>query len=95
MQLAFEQLSDSLDASLIQEWTEQERVAMEKRGEHLRIYDVKSKKCALLALTFPTLMILIYVSTDTHGNPPEIIGNRSAAGKPIWDGFRSHGRPCH
>jgi len=80
---------------LIQEWTEQERVAMEKRGEHLRIYDVKSKKCALLALTFPTLMILIYVSTDACGNPPEIVGNRNAAGKPIWDGFRSHGRPRH
>ena len=41
----FEQLSDSLDASLIQEWTAQERVAMEKRGEHLNIYQVRLDKC--------------------------------------------------
>jgi len=41
----FEQLSDSLDASLIAEWTAQERVAMEKRGEHLNIYQVRLEKC--------------------------------------------------
>jgi hypothetical protein len=41
----FEQLSDSLDASLVQEWTAQERVAMEKRGDHLNIYQVRLEKC--------------------------------------------------
>ena len=41
----FEQLSDSLDASLIQEWTAQERIAMEKHGEHLNIYQVRLDKC--------------------------------------------------
>ena len=41
---AFEQLSDSLEASFIQEWTVQECVAMEERGEHLRIYVVSSEK---------------------------------------------------
>jgi hypothetical protein len=42
---AFEQLSDSLDASLVQEWTAQERVAMERRGDHLKVYVVQSDKC--------------------------------------------------
>ena len=42
---AFEQLTECLDAGLVQEWTEQERVAMEQRGDHLKIYDVASQKC--------------------------------------------------
>jgi len=42
---AFEQLTECLDAGLVQEWTEQERVAMEQRGDHLKIYEVASKKC--------------------------------------------------
>src|SRR5882762_9133356 len=33
---AFEQLSNCLEVSLIQEWTEQECVAMEERGDHLK-----------------------------------------------------------
>jgi hypothetical protein len=41
----FEQLSHSLDASLVQEWTVQERVAMEKCGDHLNIYQVRMEKC--------------------------------------------------
>jgi len=41
----FEQLSDSLDASLVQEWTAEEHVAMEKRGDHLNIYQVRLEKC--------------------------------------------------
>jgi hypothetical protein len=43
-QLAFEQLSDQLDASLVREWTHQECVAMEKCGDALHIYDVISHK---------------------------------------------------
>jgi hypothetical protein len=42
---AFEQLTECLDAGLVQEWTEQERVAMEQRGDHLKIYEVASRKC--------------------------------------------------
>ena len=38
MRPIFEQLSDSLDASLVQEWTAQERVAMEEHGDRLNIY---------------------------------------------------------
>jgi hypothetical protein len=30
---------------LIEEWTNQERVAMEKRGDHLNIYNVATDKC--------------------------------------------------
>jgi hypothetical protein len=42
---AFEQLTKCLDAGLVQEWTEEERVAMEQCGDHLKIYEVASKKC--------------------------------------------------
>jgi hypothetical protein len=42
---AFEQLTDCLEVSLVQEWTAQERVAMDKRGDHLKIYEVTSEKC--------------------------------------------------
>ena len=54
---AFEQLSDCLETSLVAEWTKQERVAMEKRGDHLKIYDVASEKC--MAIPLPLLGILI------------------------------------
>ena len=42
---AFEQLTECLDASLVRDWIEQERVAMEQRGDHLKIYEVVSTKC--------------------------------------------------
>jgi len=42
---AFEQLTDCLEAELVQEWTAQERVAMQHRGDHLKIYEVASEKC--------------------------------------------------
>ena len=38
--LVFDQLTQRLEASLIEEWTAQERVTMEQRGERLKIYDV-------------------------------------------------------
>jgi len=41
---AIEQLTECLDASLVQEWTEQERVAMEQRGDLLKIYHIASEK---------------------------------------------------
>jgi hypothetical protein len=44
MRPTFEQLSDSLDPSLVQEWTAQERIAMKERGDHLNIYQVKLEK---------------------------------------------------
>ena len=47
---AFEQLSGSLDASLVQEWTHQEHIAMEKRGDYLKAYVVQSDKCKKYAL---------------------------------------------
>ena len=42
---AFEQLTECLDAWLVQEWTEQECVAVEQHGDNLEIYEVASKKC--------------------------------------------------
>ena len=44
-QPAFEQLTDCLEAELIEEWTVQECVAMEHRSDHLKIYEVASEKC--------------------------------------------------
>ena len=42
MKLAFDQLTQRLEASSIEEWTTQEHIAMEQRGELLKIYDVVS-----------------------------------------------------
>ncbi|KIM74284.1 hypothetical protein PILCRDRAFT_14546 [Piloderma croceum F 1598] len=48
MKPAFEQLTKCLDASLVRGWTEQERVAMEQCGDHLKIYEVVAKKLPTL-----------------------------------------------
>jgi hypothetical protein len=42
---AFEELTDCLDASLIDSWTEQERAALDERGDSLNIYVTASTKC--------------------------------------------------
>ena len=41
----FEQLTECLEPSLVQEWTAQECVAMEQRGDRLKIYEVNSEPC--------------------------------------------------
>ncbi|KAI0245917.1 hypothetical protein BJV78DRAFT_1286968 [Lactifluus subvellereus] len=46
---AFEQLTECLEPSLVQEWTAQERVAMENRGDHLKIYEATLDKLPTLA----------------------------------------------
>ena len=40
----FEQLSQSIDEQSLWEWSRQERVAMEQRGDHLKIYEIAAKK---------------------------------------------------
>ena len=42
--LVFDGLTARLDAPLVQEWTAQERMAMEQRGDSLKIYEVASEK---------------------------------------------------
>ena len=42
--LAFDQLTECLEASFIEEWTSQECVAMEQCGDQLKIYDVIAEK---------------------------------------------------
>ena len=42
--LVFDGLMARLDAPLVQEWTAQERMAMEQRGDSLKIYEVASEK---------------------------------------------------
>ena len=41
---AYEDLTDHLDKAWIDKWTRQERIAMENRGEDLKIYMVASEK---------------------------------------------------
>jgi hypothetical protein len=78
---AFEQLTECLDAALVRDWTEQERVAMEKRGDYLKIYEVVSTKCKRclnsssdtdhLCLPVPTLAEIRLKLSETevqHGN---------------------------
>jgi hypothetical protein len=50
MEAAFEQLTNSLDPALIEEWTNQERVAMERCGDHLNIFTVSLDKCGSILL---------------------------------------------
>ena len=40
--LAFDQLTQCLEASLIDEWTSQEQIAINQRGDQLNIYNVIS-----------------------------------------------------
>src|ERR1700677_3213493 len=87
---AFEQLTDCLDASLVQEWTEQEHVAMEQRGDHLKIYQVASEKCGELPLFLLGYRSLIQFSTNNGGNTLEVVRNGSSARKPFWCSFRAN-----
>lgn len=41
---AYEDLTNRLDKAWIDKWTRQERIAMENRGEDLKIYMVASEK---------------------------------------------------
>lgn len=41
---AYEDLTDRLDKAWIDKWTRQEQIAMENRGEDLKIYMVASEK---------------------------------------------------
>lgn len=45
---AYEDLTDRLDKAWIDKWTRQERIAMENRGEDLKIYMVTSEKSKIL-----------------------------------------------
>jgi hypothetical protein len=42
--VAFEELNASVDEAQLQKWREEESMAMESRGEYLRIYDVRTEK---------------------------------------------------
>jgi hypothetical protein len=42
--LVYDGLADSLDAQSVREWKQQERQAMEERGDLLQIYDLKLEK---------------------------------------------------
>ena len=56
----FQQLTECLDPSSIQEWTAQEQIAMEQRGDHLKIYEVKLEKC--MGLLYPHFALLNLMS---------------------------------
>src|ERR1700683_5089186 len=92
---AFEQLTNCLDVSLVQEWTEQECVAMEQRGDHLKIYQVASAKHGELPLFLLGYRSLIQFSTNASGNTLEVVGNGSSARKPFRCSFRANRGPLH
>jgi hypothetical protein len=73
---------------LISEWTEQERVAMEKRGDSLNIFTVSSDKCR--TFYYSAFSVLTCCSTYSGGNKVEVVGNGSPAGQSIGFGIRSH-----
>ena len=77
-QSAFEQLTDCLDDSLIEEWTNQKRVAMEKRGDHLKIFTVTSDK--RMIFHHSAVSLLICLSTYAGGHTAEVDGRRGSAG---------------
>jgi hypothetical protein len=90
---AFEQLTDCLDPTWIQEWTRQERVAMENRGEDLKVYDVASEKCRTLHWADSEQRTLIYFSTYIGGNTLQVGGKGGSTGESIRFSFRTHGGP--
>jgi hypothetical protein len=92
-QPAFEQLTDHLEPSLIQEWTRQERIAMDRRGDFLDIYNIKSTKCRYHYYSTAEYGLLMDCSTHTGGNTVKIVGNRGSAGKSVWLSVRTYGGP--
>ena len=51
-QTTYEELTNRLDKSWIEKWTKQERIAMQNRGENLKIYAVSSEKSKVLFLEY-------------------------------------------
>ena len=72
---AFEQLTECLDVALVQEWTAQERIAMENRGEDLRIYEVKLERCRRSLYSSLEDGSLMRFSTHTGRNSSQVVGN--------------------
>src|SRR5882762_9593444 len=87
-QSVFEQLTDCLDDSLIKDWTNQEQVAMEKHGDHLKIFTVTSDKRR--RFYHFAVSLLICHSTYTGGNTAEVDRRRGSTGKPVWRSVHSH-----
>ena len=77
-QSAFEQLTDCLDDLLIEEWTNQEWVAMEKRGDHLKIFTVTLDKFRIFYHS--AVSLLICLSTYAGRHTVEVDGRRGSAG---------------
>jgi hypothetical protein len=44
MKAAFEELCETVDEQVLEQWKQEEQNAMVLRGEHLRVYDVKMEK---------------------------------------------------
>jgi len=66
---AFEQLTECLDVALVQEWTKQECIAMEQRGDHLKFMKLHRKNVGNAVISF-RIWIAHVASTDTGGNTP-------------------------
>ena len=81
MKPAFDQLSECLDQSLVNEQTALECAAMELCGDHLKIYEVTLDKCrryllsfldtdslCAIALTLADIQLKLSESEVQHGN---------------------------
>ena len=64
---AYHELTDCLDQTWIDEWTQQEEIAMRNRGDDLRIYEVACEKGILLKYIWYTISILTTCSPNTCG----------------------------
>ena len=69
---AFTQLTTSIEASLVQEWTTAEKVAMEQCGDALKFFEVQVDKCRWLDMQFEIQHTYEH-SAHTGGYSPEIV----------------------
>lgn len=60
-EVAFERLSEGLDDELVSKWRKLENKAADKRGKHLKCYDVRHVKGR-----FPKYVIFSFVSKILH-----------------------------
>ena len=91
---AFTQLTASIEASSVQEWAAAEKVAMEQRGDALKIFEVQADKCRWLDLQFEIWNTYEH-SAHTGRYLSEIVRTRGPAWKPVGNCHHSVRRSSH
>ena len=93
-QASYEELTERLDRSWIDEWTEQEKVAMQNRGDALKIYVVSSEKGWPLLICLNTLQ-LTWISSNTSRYKVETFRERGSPGESVRNCFHTHRGSFH